>query len=295
MVTTEGVELKFDAKEYRTDVHPLWCPGCGDFAILKAVKNALFELQLDPSQTILVAGIGCSSKMMHAVGTYGLHTIHGRALPHATGVKLANHNLNVIAFGGDGDMLGIGGNHLVHACRRNADMLLIIPNNQTYGLTTGQASPTSDKGYKTTTSPHGTVEQPVNATQLAITAGASFVARSSTANNEHLQRMIEEGFKHKGMAVIDVLQFCITFNKVNTPDYYEPRLFDVQETDHDTSDYEASLLLSSKWGDKIPYGVIYKHDRGSFEDAYQQLQGKSLVEKRNKVPRDMTKFFEDKH
>ena len=123
------VQLQFDAKEYRTSIHPLWCPGCGDFAILKSMKNALFELQLDPSQVILVAGIGCSSKMMHSIGTYGLHTIHGRALPIASGVKFGNHDLQVIAFGGDGDMMGIGGNHFIHACRRNVDMLLLIPNN----------------------------------------------------------------------------------------------------------------------------------------------------------------------
>lgn len=294
MVTTEGLELKFDKKEYKTSVHPLWCPGCGDFAILKALKNALYELQLDPTQTILVAGIGCSSKMMHAVDTYGLHTIHGRGLPVATGVKIGNHKLNVIAFGGDGDMLGIGGNHFLHACRRNVDMVLIIPNNKTYGLTTGQASPTSDKGYKTSTSPEGTVEQPVNATQLALSAGASFVARSSSSKNEHLQEMIEKGIKHRGMAVIDVLQFCITFNKVNTPDYYEPRLYDIQdEENYDRSSYEQAVSKSSEWGDNIPYGIIYQDKRKSFEDHYEQLQGDSLVEKRTGTPRDVSQIFEN--
>jgi len=297
MVTTDGIELQFDTSDYKTNVHPLWCPGCGDFAILKALKNALYELQLDPSETILVAGIGCSSKMMHSVGTYGLHTIHGRALPAATGVKLANHNLNVVAFGGDGDMLGIGGNHLLHASRRNLDMTLIIPNNQTYGLTTGQASPTSDQGFKTSTSPKGTVEKPLNATEIAMAAGASFVARSSSANNEHLQQMIEAGIKHKGMAIIDVLQFCITFNKINTPDYYEPRLYEVSgEEGYDRSNYQQAILKASQWGDKIPYGVIYEtNDRLVFDQEYPQLQGDSITNLTPSKPRDVSKIFEAHH
>ena len=295
VIKTEGINLKFDTSEYKTAIHPKWCPGCGDFAILKAVKNALYELQLDPTQTILVAGIGCSSKMMHSVGTYGLHTIHGRALPVATGVKMGNHDLNVIAFGGDGDMLGIGGNHFLHAARRNMDMLLIIPNNKTYGLTTGQASPTSDQGFRTSTSPHGTIEKPLNATELALAAGASFVARSSSMNNEHLQKMIEEGFKHRGFSVIDVLQFCITFNKINTPDYYEPRLYETSEDpSYDVTDYNQALVKSSQWGDKIPYGVIYKaNNRTVYGDALPQLQGPSMASIKPNEPRDVSKLFAD--
>lgn len=293
MATTNNVELqvKYDKEIYRTDIHPLWCPGCGDFAILKAIKNAMYELQLDPSQTILVPGIGCSSKMMSAVGVYGFHTIHGRALPAATGIKIANHKLNVIAFGGDGDMVGIGSGHFLHAARRNLNMTVIISNNQIYGLTTGQASPTSDQGFKTRTTPTGVVDKPLNPSLLAISAGATFVARSSTARNDHLQKMIEAAVEHKGMSVIEVMQFCITFNKVNTPDYYEPRYFDVQETSHDLNDFGESLKLASMWGDKIPIGIMYRDDHGSFEDSYKQLQGNSLVEKRPLTPRDVTKIF----
>ena len=294
-IDQDGIKLKFDTSEYKTSIHPKWCPGCGDFAILKAVKNALYELQIDPTQTILVAGIGCSSKMMHSVGVYGLHTIHGRALPVATGVKLGNHGLNVIAFGGDGDMMGIGGNHFLHAARRNTDMLLIIPNNQTYGLTTGQASPTSDFGYKTSTSPDGTIEMPLNATQLALTAGATFVARSSSADNDHLQKMIEEGMKHEGFAVIDVLQFCITFNKINTPDYYEPRLYDTSEDkDFDPSDLNQAMVKSYQWGDKIPKGVIYKNTtKPVFDKEIPQLQNTPIALREHDEPVNVSKIFND--
>jgi 2-oxoglutarate ferredoxin oxidoreductase subunit beta len=277
MVSSENlIELKFQKGEYANKgYHPLWCPGCGDFAILSSLKSALFELQIDPKDTILVPGIGCSSKMMSAIDVYGLHTIHGRAIPVATGVKVANHNLNVITFGGDGDMLGIGGNHFIHGCRRNANLTLILPNNQTYGLTTGQTSPTSDMGYRTKTSPKGNVDQPLRATALALAANATFVARTSS------------------MAVIEVMQFCITFNRINTPDYYEPRLYDLQETDHDTSDYNAAVVLASQWGDKIPYGIFYQDTKPTYEEVYDQLKDESLVSKRPLTPRDVSQIFLD--
>ena len=273
--------------------HPLWCPGCGDFAILSSLKSALFELQIDPKDTILVPGIGCSSKMMSAIDIYGLHTIHGRAIPVATGVKLANHKLNVIALGGDGDMLGIGGNHFIHGCRRNADLTLILPNNQTYGLTTGQTSPTSDLGFRTKTSPTGNVDRPIRATALALAARATFVARTSSAKKGHMQKIIEAALKHKGMAIVEVMQFCITFNRINTPDYYEPRLYDLQETDHDTGDYDAALVLANQWGDKIPYGIFYQEIIPTYEEIYDQLKDKSLVEKRPLKPRDVSGIFAD--
>lgn len=286
------LELKFEKKIYSTKVRPLWCPGCGDFAMLKSVKDALYDLQKDPTQTILVSGIGCSSKMSDAVGVYGLHNIHGRALPAATGVKLANHNLNVIVYGGDGDMLGIGGNHFTHACRRNMDLTLIISDNRTYGLTTGQTSPTSDLGYKTKTSPKGSFDRPVNPVLAAISAGATFVAHSSSANHKHLTEMIKQGMQHKGMSVILIDQFCITWNKVNTPDYFADRYFDVSETDHDVSDFKKSLVLASQSGDRIPFGLIYHNTTiPSYEENYSQLQGKSNVERRTRLLVDVTKIF----
>ena len=287
------LELKFDKKLYYTSIRPKWCPGCGDFSMLKAVKDALFDLQKDPSETVLVAGIGCSSKMSSSVGVYGLHVIHGRAVAAATGIKLANHNLNVISYGGDGDSLGIGGNHFVHACRRNMDITMLIPDNQNYGLTTGQASPTSDLGYKTRTSPQGVFDQPINPVLMAISAGASFVARSSSADHKHLREMIKQAINHRGMALIEIQQFCITWNKVNTPDYYAPRYFDVHPDEYDITDKNIALNLANMRGDKIPFGVIYKKEAKSFEDNYEQLQGVSIVEKRKREVVDVSKFFQD--
>ncbi|MHA2098681.1 MAG: thiamine pyrophosphate-dependent enzyme [Candidatus Kariarchaeaceae archaeon] len=193
----------------------------------------------------------------------------------------------------DGDMLGIGAGHFVHACRRNANLTLILPNNQTYGLTTGQTSPTSDLGFRTKTSPQGNVDQPLRATSLALASRATFVARASSAKKAHLQKMIEAALEHKGMAVIEVMQFCITFNRINTPDYYEPRLYDLQETDHDTSNYDAAILKANEWGDKIPYGIIFQDNKPSYENVYEQLEGKSLVEKRPLRPRNVDKIFAD--
>ncbi|OLS28747.1 MAG: 2-oxoglutarate oxidoreductase subunit KorB [Candidatus Heimdallarchaeota archaeon LC_2] len=295
MVSSDNlIQLKYDKKGYTNkSYHPLWCPGCGDFAILSSLKNALFEMQIEPSQTILVPGIGCSSKMMSAIDVYGFHGIHGRALPIATGIKVANHKLNVIAFGGDGDMLGIGGNHFIHTCRRNVNLTLILPNNHVYGLTTGQTSPTSDIGYKTKTSPGGNVDQPLRTPSLALAAKATFVARTSSAKKEHLQKMIEAAIKHKGIAVVEVLQFCITFNRINTPDYFEPRLYDLQDTDHDTSNYEEAIRLADQWGDKIPYGIFYQTRKPIYEDVYDQLKDKSLVEKRPRQARDVSKLFKE--
>ncbi|MHA2249086.1 MAG: 2-oxoacid:ferredoxin oxidoreductase subunit beta [Candidatus Kariarchaeaceae archaeon] len=293
MVPSDLIQLKFDKSAYKTSFHPEWCPGCGDFAILKAVKNAMHELQLDPKDTILVPGIGCSSKMMSAIGTYGLHTIHGRALPIATGVKIANHKLNVLVLGGDGDMVGIGANHFLHAARRNVNMTLILANNHTYGLTTGQASPTSDIGFRTKTSPVGTVSSPLRPALLAVAGGATFVARSSSSRNTHLQKMIEAGIQHKGMSIIEVMQFCITFNKINTPDYYEPRFYDLQEENHDTQNKDLALTLANQWGDKIPLGIIYKSNIPHYESNFPQLKEKSMLEKRSLIPRDVSAIFED--
>lgn len=290
---TTTLELKFDKKLYATSVRPKWCPGCGDFAMLKAVKDTLFELQKDPSQTILVAGIGCSSKMSDSVGVYGFHGIHGRAVAAATGIKLANHNLDVISFGGDGDSMGIGGNHFVHACKRNMDLTMLIPNNQNYGLTTGQASPTSNVGYKTRTSPQGVFDEPISPMLMAISAGATFVARSSSADHKHLREMIKQAMQHRGMAVIEIHQFCITWNKVNTPDYYASRYFDIDPNEYDISNKNVSLKLANMDDEKIPFGVIYRKEGKSFEDNYEQLQGISIVEKRNREIVDVSGFFQD--
>lgn len=265
------------AEELRSTTIPDWCPGCGDHAILMCVKKAIAESGLDAAQTVLVSGIGCSSKLPHYVKTYGFHSIHGRPLPVATGIKLANTDLKVIVISGDGDCYGIGMSHFVHCLRRNVDLTLIVHNNQIYGLTTGQYSPTSDFGFKTKTTPAGSVENAVRPLAVALGAGGTFVSRSFAGNPKHLTEMIKQGIAHKGTAHIDVLQPCVTFNRVNTYDWYRQRIYDIAQTDHDPSDRMKAVEKAREWGDKIPIGLIYKEERPVFGDMMPALQAGALV------------------
>src|SRR5438105_9705606 len=185
-------------ESYKGKIHPDWCPGCGDFSVLAALQTALFELGLKPHQVVVISGIGCSSNLPGFLNTYGMHTLHGRSLAVGTGLKLANHNLKVICVGGDGDGYGIGGNHFLHTMRRNVDLTYIVMDNQIYGLTTGQTSPTSAKGMKTKSAPMGNVENPINPIPLAITAGATYVARGYTGQVKHLVELIKGAITHKG-------------------------------------------------------------------------------------------------
>src|SRR6266702_6725191 len=201
---------------YKGKIHPDWCPGCGDFSVLSALQAALFELGLKPHQVLVVSGIGCSSNLPGFINSYGMHTLHGRSLAVGTGAKLGNHELKVICTGGDGDGYGIGGNHFVHSMRRNVDLTYIVMNNQIYGLTTGQISPTSTKGMKTKSTPIGSVENPIFPVSLAIAAGATYVARGYTGQVKHLVDLIKGGIQNKGFALIDAFSPCVTFNLDNT-------------------------------------------------------------------------------
>jgi 2-oxoglutarate ferredoxin oxidoreductase subunit beta len=193
-----------------------WCPGCGDFGILAAIKQALAGLDVYPHDVMLVSGIGCGSKLPHYMRANGYNSLHGRALPIAQGIKLANHALHVIAVTGDGDGYGIGQGHFIHAMRRNADITHIVENNQVYGLTKGQYSPTSERGYISTFSPEGAIEFAINPIALALSAGATFIARASAADPKHMANVIAQAITHKGYALVDCLQPCVTYNKVNT-------------------------------------------------------------------------------
>src|SRR6186713_1847102 len=188
---------------YKGKIHPDWCPGCGDFSVLSALQTALFELGLKPHQVAVVSGIGCSSNLPGFINTYGMHTLHGRGLAVATGAKLGNHELKVICTGGDGDGYGIGGNHFVHTMRRNVDLTYIVMDNQIYGLTTGQCSPTSVKGMKTKSTPHGSVENPINPIPMAIVCGATYVARAFSGKQKHMVEMLRGRFSHKASALVD--------------------------------------------------------------------------------------------
>jgi 2-oxoglutarate ferredoxin oxidoreductase subunit beta len=253
-----------------------WCPGCGNFAILKAVKQALVGAQLAPHQVLFVSGIGQAAKAPHYLNCNVFNGLHGRSLPVATGAKLANPELVVIVESGDGCMYGEGGNHLLAAIRRNVDLTVIVHNNQVYGLTKGQASPTSEEGFVTKTQPHGVAAAPFNPVEVAVAMRAGFVARSFSGMVDSLAELIQQGIAHRGLALIDVLQPCVSFNKVNTFAWYKQRCKPAPES-HDPSDWEAALRLAAKWGEEIPVGLIYRNDRPPFCGSIPALQPGPLV------------------
>lgn len=228
---------------------------------------------------MLVYGIGCHGHMVNYLTTFGVQGLHGRTLPVAQGAKLANKNLNVIAVAGDGDQMGEGGNHLIHASRRNIDITCVIHDNQIYGLTVGQAAPTSDKGFKSRSTPLGAIEEPIHPPVLALAAGATFVARGYAGDPKHLTKILVAGIKHKGFSVIDVLQPCVTLNPLNTFEWYNQRVYKLEETGYDPKDKLAAFVKSLEWGDKIPLGVLYQEKKPLFEDQLPQLKEKPLVER----------------
>ena len=256
-----------------------WCPGCGDFAILVALKGALSKLGRQPHETVVVSGIGCGSKLPHFIKTYGYEGLHGRGLPAASAIKLANHSLTVVDVGGDGDGYGIGMGHFIHTCRRNIDLTYIVQNNQIYGLTTGQTSPTSEKGFKTKSTPEGVIEVPVNPLTLAIESGATFVARAFSGNITHLTSVVQQAIEHKGFALVDVLQPCITWNKLNTYEFFTKKIYALESQNHDPSDKYAALKKADEWGEKIPIGVFYKTQRPTYEAELPQLKEMPLVKR----------------
>ncbi len=253
-------DFPYNAEDYKSDFKPTWCPGCGNYAQWRAIRTALSQLEITPENVVLVSGIGCSSHMPNFLNVYGVQTVHGRAIPVATGVRLANPELTVLVYGGDGDIYGIGGNHFVHACRRNVDIITISSNNYIYGLTTGQASPTTPVGTITKTTPRGSIENPLNPVSLAISAGATFVARAFSGDLKHLTYVIKEAISHRGFAFVDVLSPCVTFNHNQTYDYFRSQLYKIEDTEHDKEDFHAALDLANMRAirDKIPIGIFYQ-------------------------------------
>jgi 2-oxoglutarate ferredoxin oxidoreductase subunit beta len=243
-------------KDFKGHADPDWCPGCGDFGVLHALKQALADLGLQPYEVLTISGIGCSSNLPGYINTYGMHTLHGRALAVATGAQLGNHNLKVIVTGGDGDGYGIGGNHFLHTMRRNVDLTYIVMDNQIYGLTTGQLSPTSLKGMKTKSTPFGSVENAINPIPLAIAAGATYVARGYTGQTKHLAELIKGGIQHRGFALIDTFSPCVTFNRDNTHEYFKQRTR--QLVDHDPTDFHQAMDRAYEWGEEIPIGLFWQ-------------------------------------
>jgi 2-oxoglutarate ferredoxin oxidoreductase subunit beta len=258
-------------------LEPAWCPGCGNFGILKALSKALTDLNIEPYQVLLVSGIGQAGKLPHYTRGNVFNSLHGRPLPVAIGAKIANPELIVIAFSGDGDAYGEGGNHFLHAARRNHEITYIVHNNQVYGLTKGQASPTSDTGFITASTPFGAAN-PVNPIVLALAIGATFVARGFAGDVDHLSEIIKKGIKHKGFALIDVLQPCVSFNKKNTYQWYQQRVYKLDETPgYDLNDRYAAQKRSQEWGDRIPIGVFYQSVTPTYEGQIPALRKGPLV------------------
>jgi 2-oxoglutarate/2-oxoacid ferredoxin oxidoreductase subunit beta len=250
---------KVAAKDFKPEVQPDWCPGCGDFGVLSALFQACAEIDLPPRDLLVVSGIGCSSNLPGFIRAYGVHSLHGRALPFATGAKLANHGMTVIATGGDGDGYGIGLNHFIQAMRRNINVTYIVMNNEIYGLTTGQCSPTSETGMKTKTTPHGNLEQMLNPMALALASGCGYVARGFSGQPKHLMKLYVDGIRHPGFALIDVFSPCVTFNKVQTYDWFRQRVYKLEETGHDPTDFKGAMDKALEWGEKIPIGLLYRN------------------------------------
>ncbi len=239
-----------------------WCPGCGNFGILQAVKTALVSLDLQPHQVAFVSGIGQASKLPHYLKCNCFNSIHGRVLPVAAGLKLANPSLRVISEAGDGDGYAEGGNHFIHAMRRNVDITYIVHDNQVFGLTKGQPSPTSEKGFKSGMSPAGALLPAMPVLEFAIALDTGYVARGFAGEIEHLAQLISGAIQHEGFALVDVLQPCVSFNKVNTFAWYKERVYKLEA--HDPSDRAAALELARQWGEKIPIGLIYQSDRAEY-------------------------------
>lgn len=311
--------------DYKTEVHNDWCAGCGDFGILSAIQMALADMQISKHAAAIFSGIGCSGKTPHFINTYGVHTLHGRVLPFAQGAKLSNPNMEIIAVGGDGDGLGIGAGHFVSAGRRNVDLLYIIFDNGVYGLTKGQASPTLKLGLKTKSLPQPNANNSVNPISLALIAGFTFIARGYSYEVRHLKDLIKKAIQHKGLAFLDVLQPCPTYNDINTKEWFQgmdninpdtgrqiPRTYKLEETGYDGvvhSDDEINNKMatvvekSNEWGDKIPIGIFYQNEHiPTFEDRistrinnYRQSPPakQSIADQQNKPISSISKMLDD--
>ncbi|HUV87722.1 MAG TPA: 2-oxoacid:ferredoxin oxidoreductase subunit beta [bacterium] len=244
-----------------------WCPGCGNFAIVEAVKKALVASALEPHQVLFVSGIGQAAKAPHYLNANVFNGLHGRSLPAATGARLANPDLKVIVQSGDGCNYGEGGNHFLAAIRRNVDITMLVHDNLVYGLTKGQASPTSEDGFVTKAQPHGPTAEPFNPVAVAVAMGASFVARGFSGEVDHLAGLVKQALAWRGFALVDILQPCVSFNRVNTFAWFKKRCYELPE-DYDPTDFDAAMRKAYEWGERIPLGVIYRREKGSFEARF---------------------------
>ena len=279
-VANGKTEIQLTARDFKGQVDPDWCPGCGDFGVLNALQRCCAELGLQPHEILTISGIGCSSNLPGYFNSYGMHTLHGRSLAVATGAKLANHDLTVFVTGGDGDGYGIGGNHFAHSARRNIDLTYIVMNNQIYGLTTGQVSPTSSYGMSTKSTPFGSVEAAANPITSAIMNGATYVARGYSGDIRHLTDLIKQGVQHKGFALIDVFSPCVTFNLDNTHQFFKDRVRKLEDEGHDPSDWKSACERALQWGDEIYTGLFFQKESASLIEAEPVLAKDGPLSKR---------------
>ncbi|MEN8614838.1 thiamine pyrophosphate-dependent enzyme [Dehalogenimonas sp. THU2] len=283
---------KVTIDDYSPASESAWCPGCGNFGILRSVDKALVGLQLAPHEVLMVSGIGQAAKLPHYTRANVFNGLHGRPLPAALAAKMVNTDLVVIAESGDGDAYGEGGNHFLHTVNRNPNLTYLVHNNQVYGLTKGQASPTTDLGFTTKMNPDGAWVA-MHPLAVAVACDCSFIARGFAGDIEHLADLIAQGVKHKGFALIEILQPCVSFNKKNTYDWYRERVYKLEdEKGYDPGDRAAAFQKALEWGDKIPTGVIYRNERETF-DEYVGVAGQSPVMKEKLDPKSITGLLKD--
>jgi 2-oxoglutarate ferredoxin oxidoreductase subunit beta len=264
-------------EDLRTPAKNTWCPGCGNFGILMAFKRALVQLGIEREQVVIISGIGCHGKMVNYVNVNGFHGIHGRVLPLATGIKLVNPNLTVVGFAGDADQYDEGWGHFAHAIRRNINLTLIVHNNMVLGLTTGQTTATSQKGFKTKSTPYGSIPPALNPIAHALVSNGTFVARGFSGDMMHLTSLMVEALTHRGFALLDVFQPCVTFNSLNTYDWFKQRIYKLEEDGHDSTDKWSALEKSFEWDNRIPIGIFYKEERPTYNDHLPHLTKKHLT------------------
>lgn len=275
-----------------TKCSPNWCPGCGDIAIWGAFKNAAVQKDWNNANSVIVAGIGCHGHIVNFTKLTSFEGLHGRPIPVATGIKLVNNRLNVFIFTGDGDCLGEGGNHFIHACRRNHNINVFIHDNAIYGLTTGQTSPTSPRGFKTKSTPQGNPDNPLNPIALAIASGATFVARGYAGDIQGTAELMIKANEHQGISILDILQPCVTFTKEMSHTFYQQNTYKI-DASHDVRNKEAAFKKALEWGEKqIPLGVFYQIDEPTYESGLPQIADKPLIDN-DPERKDIMSLFEE--
>lgn len=272
-MSDSAVVVERPIEDYRSESKPTWCPGCGDFGVLNAIYNALGGKGYDPKDVVIVSGIGCSSRLPFFVSTYGFHSVHGRTMPVATGLRTTLPDVPVVVVGGDGDAFAIGGGHFIHAARRNVDVTYVVMDNSIYGLTKGQTSPTSQVGFTTKTTPRGSLDRSINPLVLALASGATFVARAFSGQPKELAELIGLGLDHRGFALINVFSPCATFNKVNTFKFYR-EVTEKLPAGHDASDLARAMRMASS-EDPLYLGVFYRGDAPTFEEGIESQKSGS--------------------